>query len=217
MKHYYTTQEVGNMLGISLATVKNWIRSGSLVAFKTLGGHNRVRKDELIEFLNRNNIPLPPFLEVERHPKILIVEDDADVIKYIETIINELDYDVETETATDGFMTGSKLSTFKPDLVILDIMLPGMNGFEVCRQIRKEFNPDIKVLAVTGYDSMENRKRILDAGANVYIKKPIDYDEFRDVIEKLLLSGQNKFFITRRNGETERKNTEKERRLHVGK
>ncbi|MCF8138696.1 MAG: response regulator, partial [Desulfotignum sp.] len=91
------------------------------------------------------------------------------------------------ETAKDGFDAGMKIMTFKPGLVILDLIMPGMDGFEVCRQIKA--NPDtahIKVLAVTGYDSEENRQKILSEGADAYLAKPLFKEELMQTIQTLL-------------------------------
>ena len=164
MKNYYTTSEISEISGVTPPSINNWIKSGQLTAYKTPGGHYRIRRETLINFLTNNNIPVPPNLELHDRPRILIVEDDEDVREFMIEVIKDLEYLVETEVAVNGFMAGTKLAEFKPDLVILDIMLPGINGFEVCRQIRKESGKEIKVLAITGYYSEENKRKIFELG-----------------------------------------------------
>ncbi len=198
MKNHYTTQEIADITGVSLATVNNWINAGALESFKTPGGHNRIRSENLKKFLKENNIPPPPGLEDSSSARVLVVEDDEDVRDFVTAVLDELDFPVEAEVAPDGFTAGSKVLSFKPDLVILDIMLPGINGFEVCRSIRKEHGDTIKILAMTGYYKEENRARIMEAGADAFIKKPMVLQELREKIEKLLLKGKSRFFIGRK-------------------
>jgi DNA-binding response OmpR family regulator len=79
------------------------------------------------------------------------------------------------ETASDGFEAGTKIMQFKPDLIILDLFMPGMDGFEVCKQIKENSNTSqIKILAFTGFDSKENKERIMRAGADDYLVKPVE-------------------------------------------
>jgi len=92
-----------------------------------------------------------------------------------------------TETASDGFEAGVKVVSFNPGLVILDLFMPGIDGFEVCRWLKN--NPDkshIKILVVTGYDTPENMKRIMDAGADGYLTKPLDTETLIQNVISLL-------------------------------
>ena len=172
MKKHYTTTEISKLLGVTAATINGWINSGAMRSFKTPGGHNRIRQDVLLDFLSKNNIPIPPELETGNMPKILVVEDDEDVRDFVLAVIEDLKYLVEIELAKDGYAAGNKVVKFSPDIVILDIMLPGSNGFEICKQIRNELGKNVKVLAITGYYSEENKKKILEAGADAFMRKP---------------------------------------------
>lgn len=198
MKKHYTTTEIGILLGVTTATINGWINSGKLSAFKTPGGHNRIRQDVLLDFLSRNKIPVPPELETSNKPKILIVEDDEDVRDFVIAVIENLEYVVEVEVATDGYTAGNKVVKFKPDLVILDIMLPGLNGFEICRQIRGELGKNVKVLAITGYYSEENKRKILEAGANAFMRKPMLLDEFKKTLNRFILSCGSKYHLKKK-------------------
>ena len=92
--------------------------------------------------------------------RILIVDDDSQIQELITTILSAHHY--ETEVASDGFEAGRKVVEFKPGLIILDLYMPGMDGFEVCRQIKENSSTShIKILAITGYDTPENRDRIV--------------------------------------------------------
>jgi len=93
----------------------------------------------------------------------------------------------ETETASSGFSAGAKVATFKPGLIILDLIMPEMSGFEVCRLIKEDpQTAHIKILAVTGYDTEENRDKIMKAGADDYMAKPLSSDALLGHLASLL-------------------------------
>jgi DNA-binding response OmpR family regulator len=117
--------------------------------------------------------------------KILIVDDDPHLLNMLNEMLSAHKY--ETEMASSGFEAGIKVGKFKPGLIILDLIMPEMSGFEVCRQIKED--PDtshIKILAVTGYDTEENRNRIMEAGADGYMAKPLKMDILIRYVEDLL-------------------------------
>lgn len=101
---------------------------------------------------------------------------------------------IELEVARDGFTAGKKYADFFPDLIILDLMLPGMDGFKVCQMIRED--PDmaeVKILAITGYDTPEHEQKIRAAGANGYLAKPFAIKEFLGKLQELgILEGKAK-------------------------
>lgn len=103
--------------------------------------------------------------------KVLVVDDDPQIRKILERMLIGPSYDVRT--AVDGLTALSQVREDPPDLVILDIMMPGMSGIEVCRQIR-ESNPEhpIQVLMLSAKDSQADRRRALEYGANDYVTKP---------------------------------------------
>lgn len=170
----YSTFDIAKMLEIVPGTVANWVDDGKLKAFSTPGGHRRISREDLLVFLKKNSMPVPGFLAsapVKR--RILVVEDDE---KFLRLIVKALKTfkEYEVVTATDGFQAGQLVEGRCPELVILDIMLPDINGFKVCELIKAK-NKKIKVIAVTGYDSEEVKKKILDSGADAYLIKPFQF------------------------------------------
>lgn len=96
-------------------------------------------------------------------------------------------YGYEIETASNGFKAGLKVMEFMPGLIILDLIIPGMDGFEVCGKIKRSLRTaNIKVLAVTGFDTPENRARILEAGADDFLSKPLDNKSLMQKVKSLL-------------------------------
>lgn len=186
-KKIFTTYEVSRYCSVDLSTVINWIEQGKLLAYKTPGGHRRVKEEDLVHFLKEYHMPIPGDLVKKEKRRILIVDDDRVVVDLIVRALKKLKRKCEVDTAFDGFEAGRKLITFEPDLVILDLMLPGIDGFKVCKNIRKDKKTKhIKVLAITGYDSPENRKKIFASGANDYLAKPLEVDDLLEHVEKLL-------------------------------
>ncbi|MBN2406597.1 MAG: response regulator [Elusimicrobia bacterium] len=198
MKNYYTTTEISKLLGVTTATVNGWINSKDLPAFKTPGGHNRIRQDILLEFLSKSSIPVPPELDTSSKPKILVVEDDDDVRGFILAVLEDLEYEVEVDIAKDGYMAGNKVVKYRPDLIILDIMLPGVSGIDICKRIREELGKNAKVLAITGYYSEENKNKMLEAGADAFMKKPMLLDEFTKMVNRLILACSNKYYLKKK-------------------
>ncbi|MHB0996524.1 MAG: response regulator [Elusimicrobiales bacterium] len=189
-KKIFSTFEVAKMLELSPGTVANWVDAGRLKAFNTLGGHRRIKVEDLEVFLAENKIPTPKELaERSAAPRrVLIVEDDEKFLKLMEKFFRTFRKKWEIFAAADGFQAGSLVGSEKPDVVILDIMLPDINGFKVC-EIIKASNRKTLVIAVTGYDSDDIRTKILAAGADAYYVKPFKFQELVDRIESW--SGQH--------------------------
>ncbi|MFH1352155.1 MAG: PAS domain S-box protein, partial [bacterium] len=117
-------------------------------------------------------------------PGILIVDDDPAVVEFIKESLR-MENKYEIFTALDGFQAGQEVAKRNPNLVILDIFLPGIDGFNVCRNIRGRKN-GIKIIAITGRDTEENRIKILEAGADAYLIKPFSKANLLKNVESLL-------------------------------
>lgn len=116
--------------------------------------------------------------------RILIIDDDPDVADLIKAILTDENW--EFKHATDGFEAGKILLDYLPDLITLDLVMPGMDGFKVCQNIRKDSRTkNIKILSITAYDTPEYRQKILDAGADDYLPKPFTPEELRTKINSI--------------------------------
>ncbi|MFH1416576.1 MAG: response regulator [Elusimicrobiota bacterium] len=122
--------------------------------------------------------------------KILIVDDDLNIVELLEVNLKACGY--ETISASDGHKALDKINTENPDLIILDVMMPGMDGWEVCKIIRDHHGvSNIKILFLTGKDKNKDKLIGIDVfKADKYITKPFDLDFLIDEVAKLL-SGQN--------------------------
>ena len=121
---------------------------------------------------------------MEAMPKVLIVDDDPQIQELLTEMLSHSG--LRTEVAGDGFEAGIKVMSFKPGLIILDLFMPGMDGFEVCKRIKKDRNTShIKILVITGYDTVENRARIIREGADYFLPKPLDRETILSAINLL--------------------------------
>lgn len=187
----YSTFAVAEMLGVDPGSVVNWIDSGLLKAFRTPGGHRRVSGNDLQVFLARHNMPVPPELVREEIPIcVAVVDDEPELAHLVSRAILAEHPDYQVVEANDGFQAGTLVSTRKPQVVILDLKMPGIDGFEVCRLIKtNEATKHATVIAITAYASAENQDRILSAGARICLEKPLDLAELVRHVEAAVADG----------------------------
>lgn len=178
-KQSFSTSEVARFCHVTPDTIRKWAEAGRIGVFKTPGGHRRIRRDDLVRFLRDNNIPLHSDLR-EDGVRILVVDDEKAIISLIRRFLERSKAPFEISIATDGFDAGHQIGTFRPSVVFLDIRLPGLDGFEVCKRIKS--SPDASstsVIAMTGYYEAETAKKIVEMGAVTCLKKPFTPDDLR--------------------------------------
>jgi len=184
-KPVLTTYDIARILCTTDTSVKRWIRNGQLEAYKTPGGHRRITRREFERFITENKIPV---LNSEKiTSRILIVDDDKDIRDLFAESLTNHNHRFNIEKASDGFHAGKLIVSFKPELVILDLMMPGIDGFAVCHDIKS--SPDTKnilVIVITAYPTAENRNRALAAGADLFLSKPITPDLLCKVTDEIL-------------------------------
>ncbi len=163
------------MLGVAAGSVANWIDRGQLKAGKTPGGHRRIEAEDLLEFLRQQKLPVPRQLNHALKVRVLVVDDEEAVATWVAAEIKLAHPDYDVLTAPDGFSAGQVVGAMDPDAVILDLKMPGLDGYEVCRRIksRKETR-HTAVIAITAEPSEEARRRIRECGARALLSKPLD-------------------------------------------
>ncbi len=181
-----STFAIAEMLHVDPGSVANWIDQGLLKAHRTPGGHRRVVLDDLVKFLREHKMPVPAELGTTS-VRILVVDDEEAVAKLIARAIRAQYPEYEVVDANDGFRAGTIIATLRPDVVILDLRMPGMDGYEVCRMIKaQEATKHAEVIAMTAFPSPESEKRILECGARICLSKPLDLDQLLQEVEKSL-------------------------------
>ncbi len=172
-----STSAVAELLGVAAGSVANWIDKGQLKAGRTPGGHRRVTPQDLLRFLKQQKLPIPPELS-DIVPGVLIVDDEQAVASWIADEISMEFPSYSVFQANDGFAAGDIVASERPSVVVLDLRMPGMDGFEVCRRIKaKPESADTVVIAITAYASPECEREIIEAGAVACLTKPLDIQD----------------------------------------
>jgi CheY-like chemotaxis protein len=174
MKKALSTLDISRMLGVAIASVAKWIDQDRLKAGRTPGGHRRVLAEDLLDFLHRQKLPIPKEL-LPSKPGILIVDDELAVTAWVAEEITADFPDCQVYQAHDGYSAGEMVTAIKPSAVVLDLQMPGMDGYEVCKRIKSsEDTRHIVVIAMTAHHSPKVEKRILECGAKICLSKPLD-------------------------------------------
>ncbi len=183
-KELLTTGDVATRAGVTRTTVLHWIKSGKLrAAFTTAGGHYRISEADLQHFLRERGAPK----EDARKQRILVVDDEEAILDLVVRALRPVLPDCSFKTAADGVDAGLKLLRFAPDLLILDLLLPGVDGFEVCRLVRGD--PELRgtaILCITGHTEPGIRELAIAAGADECLLKPLDIQVLRQHVQRLL-------------------------------
>ena len=171
-----TTGQIAGYCGVNFRTVIRWIERGHLKAYKLPGrGDNRVPLQEFLGFLRTHGIPIPGEFQDRSSPRVLVVDDDASAASAIRRVLRRAGLD--TMIASDGFVAGALLESFSPDLMTLDLMMPGVHGMEVLRFVRgADHLKHTKIVVVSAMPG-EELVRALEAGADDVLQKPFDNRE----------------------------------------
>ncbi len=184
-KKVFTTGEAAKVCKVSQQTIIRCFDSGRLNGFRVPGSRfRRIPREELIRFMRDNDIPLEAIGSDRK--RVLIVDDEPEIVSLITEL---LDYDgrFEVRSAATGYDAGMETERFKPHLIVLDYMLPDINGNIVCQRVREnDENGDTRVLCVSGVVEQDEVDRLMQAGADDFLKKPFDLRELVGRIENLL-------------------------------
>ncbi|MGD8786778.1 MAG: response regulator [Phycisphaerales bacterium] len=185
MKDLFTTGEAAEICRVSQQTIIRCFDAGRLEGFRVPGSKfRRIPRQNLIKFMKDNNIPLDAIDSGKR--KVLIVDDDAEIVELIVDVL-ERDGRFDVKTASSGYEAGMATQRFRPELILLDYMLPDVNGNVVCQTIRR--NPEfenIKIIIVSGVVKQDEIAQLLKSGAEDFIKKPFNIAELTDKVTSIL-------------------------------
>ena len=185
MKSLFTTGEAAQICNVSQQTIIRCFDSGRLIGFRIPGSKfRRIPRESLIKFMKENSIPLDNLESGKK--KVLIVDDDAEIVELMVDVLVR-DGRFEVRTATSGYDAGILTQQFAPDIIILDYMLPDVNGNVVCQTIRK--NPafeHVKIVIVSGVVNQEEINDLLKSGADEFVKKPFNIEKLIERIGHML-------------------------------
>jgi excisionase family DNA binding protein len=187
MEDILTVFKASQHCNVSPKTIINWIESGHIKAYKTVGGHRRINRMDLEAFMQKQGIPIPKKGPLATRKKILVVDDDPIIVETIVQALEEDEFDYEVISASDGFEAGLQVNHFAPHLLILDIMMPDIKGYEVCQKIKS--NPDskdTKIIVLSAYLDEEKFKKMKEYGADACFSKPFPLPQLKEEVARLL-------------------------------
>lgn len=181
MKTVFTTGEAAKICKVSQQTIIRCFDSGQLKGFRVPGSKfRRIPRDLLYKFMKENGIPTDALESGKR--KALVVDDDEELVDLIKEAL-ESDGRFEVRTANNGFDAGMMVKEYHPDVIVLDIMLPDINGKEVCQRVRNDSAlDDVRIVCISGMVEPDKVQDLLKSGANDFVQKPFEVDKLVEVL-----------------------------------
>jgi excisionase family DNA binding protein len=174
-EHLLTSHEVGALLQVNPSSINKWVNEGRLQAFRTPGGHRRIRAGDLVKFLDSYKMPIPRSLAGASRKRVLLVQDDHAQLAALQRVLKPFHEGIEVATADNGIDALVRVGSFRPHLIVLDIFMPELDGLEVCRRLKSsEGTRGIDVIVASGHLTKELEEKALEAGALRCVTKPID-------------------------------------------
>ena len=185
IKTVFTTGEAAKICKVSQQTIIRCFDSGQLKGFRVPGSRfRRIPRDQLFAFMRDNGIPTDALESGKR--KVLVVDDDRDLVELIVDVL-ESDGRFETRSVNNGFDAGMMVKEYRPDLIVLDVMLPDINGKEVCQKIRSDNSlEEVKIICISGMVEEDKIAELKAAGANDFLQKPFDSEKLIERMCNLL-------------------------------
>ena len=186
-KQVFTTGEAAEICQISQQTIIRCFDAGRLEGFRVPGSRfRRIPREALIRFMQANGMPLDRLEGSVGKKRVLVVDDDEQIVELFVDLL-ERDGRFEVRAASTGYDAGVETERFRPDLILLDYMLPDVNGNVVCRTIRK--NPDhakTRIVVISGVVNRDEIDDLLSAGADDFVQKPFDINALMQRLRELL-------------------------------
>ena len=180
------TSKAAKYLGVSRSSITNWVRNNDLEAASTPGGHYLFSKDQLDAFAAERGM----ILSNTKYPndgsyRILVIDDDKGFREFASEAL-QVYSGYELREAEDGMQGALLVGTWQPDLVIVDLRMPNMNGVDFCRFLKKDKNTaDVNIIVASAYLSPEVREEVTALGVDNIIEKPVRLASFIATVGKL--------------------------------
>jgi excisionase family DNA binding protein len=179
MKTVFTTGEAAKICKVSQQTIIRCFDNGQLKGFRVPGSRfRRIPREMLYKFMKDNGIPTDALESGKR--KVLLVDDDVELVELMTKVLEE-DGRFEVRVATTGFDAGMMVKEYRPDLIVLDVMLPDINGKEVCHRVRADPTlEDVRIICISGMIEEDKIQELRLSGADDFLHKPFDIEELID-------------------------------------
>lgn len=185
MKTVFTTGEAAKICKVSQQTIIRCFDSGQLKGFRVPGSRfRRIPRGELYNFMRMNGIPTDALESGKR--KVLVVDDDLELVELLLDVLLR-DGRFEVRSVNNGFDAGMMVKEYHPDIIILDVMLPDINGKEVCQRVRSDNTmDDVKIICISGMIEDDKISELRASGANDFMHKPFEVDRLMERVCELL-------------------------------
>jgi excisionase family DNA binding protein len=183
MSELYTTHDVSKMLQVDASTVSKWIDKGILLAYRTPGGHRRVRSGDLRTFLLAHQMPMPQELGSDV-VSLVVIDDEKAVLDAMKRAFRPYQAQIQLTLTTSGVEGLLLVSEHKPHGLLVDLSMPELDGYEVCRAIRaRKALEGVRLITMTARHSQEVTAQSLKAGAVACLPKPVDVHQVIDLFK----------------------------------
>jgi len=179
MKTVFTTGEAAKVCKVSQQTIIRCFDNGQLKGFRVPGSKfRRIPREMLFKFMKDNGIPTDALESGKR--KVLVVDDDVEIVELLQRALEE-DGRFEVRIAANGFDAGMMVKEYRPDLIVLDVMLPDINGKEVCHRVRSDNSlEEVRIICISGMVEEDKIQELKLAGADDFVHKPFEVDYLID-------------------------------------
>jgi excisionase family DNA binding protein len=179
MKSVFTTGEAAKICKVSQQTIIRCFDNGQLKGFRVPGSKfRRIPREALYKFMKDNGIPTDALESGKR--KVLLVDDDTDLVELMTKMLDE-DGRFEVRIANNGFDAGMLVKEYRPDMIVLDVMLPDINGKEVCHRVRADTTlEDVRILCISGMIEEDKIQELRLSGADEFLHKPFEMEHLID-------------------------------------
>lgn len=195
-KVFCTTREAAALLGVSLSTAQNWAEAGLLESWKTEGGHRRISRESVQKLIadpivhRMHEVPNQAIESGQQALRVLVVEDDPLLLKLYKARLGAWKIPTVVETASDGFEGLVKVGLQRPDLLITDLQMPHIDGFQMINSLAQiDDCSAMQIVAVTGLSIQDIATSALPSTVRVFTK-PIPFNDLESIAE--LLASQKK-------------------------
>ncbi len=169
--------EVGDLLQVNPSSINKWVKDGRIPAFRTPGGHRRIRVSDLVQFLDTHKMPIPKALTTRaaERRRVLVVDDNERYLRSLSRLLKSHEERLEVRLVNNGIDALVLVGSFRPDVIVLDVFMPGVDGIDVCRRLKERNDTAfMDVIVTSGSLTDEIERRALAAGARRCFSKPFD-------------------------------------------
>ncbi len=185
IKQSFSTSEVAKYCHVTADTIRKWAEAGRITVFKTPGGHRRIRREDLVQFLRENSIPVHGDLNAAG-VRILLIDPERTVAQVVRRLLERARTPFHVESAYDAFDAGRLVSSFQPDVIFMDLRLAGIDPLEVLRRVKDI--PELAATRIVGVAAPEDKdlaNRAMEHGAASTLTKPFTPDDLRRALAKV--------------------------------